>query len=479
MSGVRHGSRPPRGGASPRRCRWGSASPMTRTLAIRRGWRRAPGLISGLREGAGRAHARDGMMSSRKAVGASGKSSRATAPSRWAQGAPGLAFARLDRPEVAGSFGDLGTLLPLLIAMSVENRLDFSAGLFFAGFFNVVTGLVFAIPMAVQPMKAIAAVAMTEGLTVPARSSRRVPWLARRSSCWAPRSSRHREPSRPAQRRPRRPARRRALFADQGCHAGGEEGLVHFRWATRGGGRRTGGLVLARSRTVPAALVLVVVGVAMVAWQHPAAFDAVAWTLSVPHASLARWSLDAGVIRAALPQVPLTTLNSVVAVCALSQDLFPQRPASPRAVAVSVGVMNLLGAPFGAMPMCHGAGGLAGQYRFGARTSGSSCSLAPSRWPWPSSSASMMGVCPGLSVQHSRRHAGVQRTELALVARDQTRRDDALVAIATAGVALALNNVAIGFVVGLVVALALRVGASGAEDTYACARGRRRVRVLG
>ena len=39
--------------------------------------------------------------------------------------------------------------------------------------------------------------------------------------------------------------------------------------------------------------------------------------------------------------------------------------------AVSVGLMNLVGAGFGAMPMCHGAGGLAGQYRFGARTNGS------------------------------------------------------------------------------------------------------------
>ena len=30
--------------------------------------------------------------------------------------------------------------------------------------------------------------------------------------------------------------------------------------------------------------------------------------------------------------------------------------------------MNVLLCPFGAMPMCHGAGGLAAQYRFGARS---------------------------------------------------------------------------------------------------------------
>ena len=74
--------------------------------------------------------------------------------------------ARFDRRELAGAFGDLGTFLPLLVGMTVENGLDFASGLFFAGLFNVVTGLVFRIPMAVQPMKAIAAVALTEGLRV-------------------------------------------------------------------------------------------------------------------------------------------------------------------------------------------------------------------------------------------------------------------------------------------------------------------------
>src|SRR5438105_7997299 len=78
-----------------------------------------------------------------------------------------LRQARLDRNEIAGSLGDLGTFLPLLVGMTAQNGLDFASALFFAGAFNVITGLTFAIPMAVQPMKAIAAVALTEGLTVP------------------------------------------------------------------------------------------------------------------------------------------------------------------------------------------------------------------------------------------------------------------------------------------------------------------------
>jgi hypothetical protein len=71
--------------------------------------------------------------------------------------------------------------------------------------------------------------------------------------------------------------------------------------------------------------------------------------------------MAAGIIKAGLPQLPLTTLNSVLAVCQLSGDLFPARQARPIAVSASVGVMNLVGVWFGAMPCCHGSGGMAAQ----------------------------------------------------------------------------------------------------------------------
>ena len=73
--------------------------------------------------------------------------------------------ARFDRGEISGSLGDLGTFLPLLVAMASQNGLSFAAALFFAGLFNLVTGLSFGIPMAVQPMKAIAAIALAQGFS--------------------------------------------------------------------------------------------------------------------------------------------------------------------------------------------------------------------------------------------------------------------------------------------------------------------------
>ena len=164
------------------------------------------------------------------------------------------------------------------------------------------------------------------------------------------------------------------------------------------------------------------------------------------------WSIG---LRGAVPQIPLTTLNSVIAVCALSIDLFPKRPARPRRVAISVALMNLVCCPMGAMPMCHGSGGLAAQYRFGARTGGSVVVLGVAKmtlallfggslliWlqEYPKSVLGVLLLFSGL--------------ELALVCRDQTTRMNFFVMMITAGACLALDT-AIGFAVGWIVATLL------------------------
>jgi len=71
-----------------------------------------------------------------------------------------------------------------------------------------------------------------------------------------------------------------------------------------------------------------------------------------------------------LPQLSLTLTNAVIVTASLARELFPSTGAiaSERRLALSSGLANVLLCPFGAMPMCHGAGGLAAQFRFGART---------------------------------------------------------------------------------------------------------------
>src|SRR3954470_16953504 len=73
---------------------------------------------------------------------------------------------------------------------------------------------------------------------------------------------------------------------------------------------------------------------------------------------------------AVLPQLSLTLTNAIIVTASLSRDLFPAASAraSERNLALSSGLANLLLCPLGAMPMCHRAGGLQAQYRFGGRT---------------------------------------------------------------------------------------------------------------
>jgi MFS superfamily sulfate permease-like transporter len=378
-----------------------------------------------------------------------------------------LRQARLDRYEIAGSLGDLGTFLPLLVGMATQNGLDFAAALFFAGLFNIVTGLTFAIPMAVQPMKAIAAVALTEGLTVPQILAAGtavgavilvlgltglIDWLNR----VVPKSV-----VRGLQLALGLSLLMKGLQMVAGTHRvyGPDSYLTGVLAALVV-------LALFSSRRVPAALVLFGVGVALAIVAEPGILGSLGFGLTLPRWSPPGWSdLISAFPKAALPQIPLTTLNSVIAVCALSADLFPGRSATPRRVAVSVGLMNLIAAPFGGMPMCHGAGGLAGQYRFGARTNGAILFLGTIKMGMALLfGASLMALCRVFPASILGVMLAFSGIELALVTRDQMRRTDAFAMLLTAGTCMGLENIALGFALGLALVLCLRLGPFHVEE---------------
>ena len=153
-------------------------------------------------------------------------------------------------------------------------------------------------------------------------------------------------------------------------------------------------------------------------------------------------------------------LNSIVAVCALSADLFPDRAASPRKVALSIGVMNLVGAPFGAMPMCHGAGGLAGQYRFGARTNGSILFLGSVKIMLALFfGSSLLALAVAFPASILGIMLAVSGVELASSIREEKLATGWPVILLTAGACLGLNNIAAGFAIGLVLHWLLRLSA--------------------
>lgn len=72
----------------------------------------------------------------------------------------------------------------------------------------------------------------------------------------------------------------------------------------------------------------------------------------------------------ALPQLPLTLGNAIVAVSEENNRLFRGNPVRENSVAISTGIVNVGSALCDGVPMCHGAGGMAGHVAFGARTGG-------------------------------------------------------------------------------------------------------------
>ena len=276
---------------------------------------------------------------------------------------------RFNWMEFSGSLGDLGLFLPLVVAMTVTAKLDIGVIFIFAGLMNIVTGLLFRQPIPVQPMKAIAVVVITEGLGHGEMAAAGILMgiMMLVMACFIGHVNR---------------------FIPKPIIRGIQLG-VGIKLAVKGAGW-VGTLpfwglnsmffailigiflLFLLKKNQPALLYIFLMGFIVIFIDNgldmPTGFFA--WPdfqIIVPSASA--WYN--GFFKGALPQLPLTTLNSVIAVCALSSDYFPGRGVAPRRMAVSVGMMNLLCVPFGGMPMCHGSGGLAAQYYFGARTGGS------------------------------------------------------------------------------------------------------------
>jgi len=267
--------------------------------------------------------------------------------------------------------GDLGLFIPLVVAMSSIGGLDLGTILVAAGVMNVATGWFFRQPIPVQPMKAIAAVAITEGLAKGEVMASGIIMgaLLLAFGVTGTIGAIDRLIPKPLVRGIQLGVglKLAALGIDRVF------ALPFWGWDGIGVAILTALLLLwLVTRQKPGLILVFFAGFVFIYLEDPKAYEGIGLTLSGlqfgwPAAS--EW--QAGLLRAAVPQLPLTLLNSVVAVCALSSDYFPGRGISPKRMAVSVGLMNLVCSPFGGIPMCHGSGGLAAQYRFGARTGGS------------------------------------------------------------------------------------------------------------
>jgi len=365
---------------------------------------------------------------------------------------------RFDRQEISGSLGDMGTFLPLAVAMVNRCGLNFGHLLFFAGAMNFASGLIFGIPIPVQPMKSIAAVAIAEGLDentiLAAGIGAGIVLLILALTGLI--DVIHRYIPRSIVRGIQLAIGLKLLMKGAAMIIGVGNWLAADSIVT---GVLCFLLILAtiNSRKFPSALVVLFGGIVLLFISNPSIFTKLSLGWELPWLrNFTASDFLTGFWRGTIPQLPLTVLNSIVAVSVLSRDLFPDRALQPRKVTLSVALMNLIACPLGGMPMCHGAGGLAAQYRFGARTGGSVVFLGLAKMSlavlfggslmvimtrFPLSILGVLLVFSGL--------------ELAVVCRDQTQKQNFMVMILTAGVSVAAN-VAFGFLIGVIVAIILR-----------------------
>ena len=278
---------------------------------------------------------------------------------------------RYDRSEWAGAFGDLGTLIPFIIGYIAIQKLDPLGILFTLGLFMIVSGLYYKTPIPVQPMKAIGGAAIAGGAVTPnmvwgAGLFTGLFWLVLGLSG--------------------------ALeFISKIVSKPVIRGLVlglGFLFIMEGTRLMRTDIILAlvalaltyaflANKSVPAMFALLVFGVVVALIQNPGFWQeliAIRPAFRLPQFALGSLSwreLSAGVVVLAIPQIPLTFGNAVIAVTAENNRLFPERPVSEKKISISKGIMNLISPIFGGIPLCHGAGGMAGHVRFGAHTGGS------------------------------------------------------------------------------------------------------------
>ena len=267
--------------------------------------------------------------------------------------------------ECSGACGDLGTFIPHVVgAMTVAGLAPVGVLLGFAVFL-IATGLFYGLPLPVQPMKAISAVILTGGLrpgeVAGAGVIMGVVLLVLGITGWIGRLARVIPQSVSA-----------GLQLGLGLLMGviGLKLILETPWIGFG----SLALLFALTRVPRCPAAPLALGVAMLAgWAtgNTGMASEVAVTPGAPHLVVPSWpEVWRSFQVAVLPQLSLTLTNAVIVTASLSRQLFPSTGsiATERRLALSSGLANVLLCPFGAMPMCHGAGGLAAQFRFGART---------------------------------------------------------------------------------------------------------------
>ena len=264
--------------------------------------------------------------------------------------------------ELAGSMGNLGILLPFAIGYIVVCGLDPAGLLIMIGIANIVAGLVFKLPMPVEPMKVIAVVAIAQewspSMVYASGFAMGITWLlfhALGIIRWI-------EKITPPSVITGIQAALGLLLAIKAFE------MIAGAWVL-GLASVITVLLLRNNRYAPAAIILVLLGFVIVLLNGNDQISAPSFALPkfAPFTMNEIWQV---LILAGFAQIPLTITNATIATSSLAKTYWPGNAVSSKKLTLSHGIMNTVLPFLGGMPLCHGAGGLASKYYYGARTGG-------------------------------------------------------------------------------------------------------------
>ena len=276
-----------------------------------------------------------------------------------------------NRMELAGAFGDLGTFIPFVAAYITLNKMDPLGILVSFGVFKIFVGQYFKTPFPVQPMKAIGGMAIahpetiTHGMIWGSGIFTAAFWLVMGLTgavSWL-----HKITAKPIIRGIMLGLGLSFLVEGIGMMKG-EPIIAIIALA--------GTFFLLSKEKFPTMLILLAFGVGAALMMNPGLWQEItqiSFRFRLPEIYIGKitWQdLIAGTLVLGLPQAPLTLGNAIIGTAEENNELFPDRPAKVKTIAVDHGIMNFFSAAIGGVPLCHGAGGMAGHVRFGARTGG-------------------------------------------------------------------------------------------------------------
>ena len=379
--------------------------------------------------------------------------------------------------ELGGALGDLGVLLPLTVALITVNGLSATGVFFGVGIAYLLTGFTYRLPLPVQPLKAVAAIAIAQGLSgsvVVAAGW----WMGllllllavTDLSRWLGRLF-----TRPVIRGIQLGLgllllRSGLLLASRPqIVPGGAEQVIHVvSYPVPLGWPLAAVAVLLllwalRRRRWTASLIVLSFGalVAVTLGGVTGSVGQLQLGLSLPRPLLPRISdLAIALPLLVLPQIPLTLGNAVFATADTARAYFgpSARRVTPRALLTTMGFSQIIAALFGGVPVCHGSGGLTAHYKLGARSGlapvlmGSLC-LALAVFV-DGNVVPILALVPYPVLGTLLAFVGVQH---GLLARDLRGWEEGAVAGIIATVGFATHNLALGFGAGIAIQQASRL----------------------